>query len=139
RSGKVAGLTDPLGQIAGYVNEQISGADYVRALQVRDILQRKMTELFDIFDVIVTASQPIVATALEANLETDIVFPDPLGAIGNLCGLPALSVPCGFTDKNLPVGMQFLAKAGNDAAVIQAARAFQQRTDWHHRRPKLVL
>ncbi|MBS1867983.1 MAG: amidase, partial [Acidobacteria bacterium] len=138
RSGKAAELTDPLGQIAGYVNEQISGADYVRALQIRDILQRKMTELFDNFDVIVAASQPIAATALEANLETDIVFPDPLGAIGNLCGLPALSVPCGFTDKNLPVGMQFLARAGNDGAVIQAARNFQQHTDWHRKHPKLV-
>lgn len=138
RSGKVADLTDPLSQIAGYVNEQIAGPDYVRALQARDILQRKMTELFDNFDVIVAASQPIAATPLDANLETDVVFPDPLGAIGNLCGLPALSVPCGFTDKNLPVGMQFLARAGNDAAAIQAARAFQQHTDWHRRRPRLV-
>ncbi|HYK40643.1 MAG TPA: amidase [Candidatus Eremiobacteraceae bacterium] len=138
RSGKVAELADPLGQIAGYVNEQISGADYVRALQVRDILQRKMTELFDSFDVLVAASQPITATPLEMNLETDLVFPDPLGAIGNLCGLPALSVPCGFTDKNLPIGMQFLARAGNDAAVIQAARTFQQHTEWHRRRPRLA-
>src|SRR5215470_17519272 len=138
RSGKVADLTDPLGQIAGYVNEQISGADYLRALQVRDILQRKMTEMFDNFDILVAASQPIVATPLEMNLETDLSFPDPLGAIGNLCGLPALSVPCGFTDKNLPVGLQFLAKPGNDFAVIQAARTFQLHTDWHRRRPKLV-
>jgi aspartyl-tRNA(Asn)/glutamyl-tRNA(Gln) amidotransferase subunit A len=138
RSGKVAELTDPLGQIAGYVNEQISGADYVRALQVRDILQHKTTELFDSFDVIVAASQPIAATPLEANLETDLVFPDPLGAIGNLCGLPALSVPCGFTDKSLPVGIQFLARAGNDIAVIRAAGTFQQHTDWHRRRPKLA-
>src|SRR5579859_1773509 len=138
RSGKVADLTDPLGQIAGYVNEQISGADYVRALQVRDILQRKMTELFDTFDVLVAASQPVTATPLEMNLETDLSFPDPLGAIGNLCGLPALSVPCGFTDKNLPVGMQFLAKPGNDFAVIQAARTFQLHTEWHRRRPKLI-
>jgi aspartyl-tRNA(Asn)/glutamyl-tRNA(Gln) amidotransferase subunit A len=138
RSGKVAELADPLGQIAGYVNEQISGADYVRALQVRDILQRKMTELFDSFDVLVAASQPITATPLEMNLETDLVFPDPLGAIGNLCGLPALSVPCGFTDKNLPIGMQFLARAGNDAAVIQAARTFQQHTEWHRKRPRLA-
>ena len=138
RTGKVGQLTDPLGQLAGYVNEQLSGADYLRALQVREILQRKMTELFDSFDVLVAATQPVAATPLEANLETDVVYPDPLGAIGNLCGLPALSVPCGFTDKGLPVGMQFMARAGNDAAVIQAARTFQQRTDWHRRRPKIV-
>ncbi len=138
RSGKVAQLTDPLGQINGYVSEQLGGADYVRALQVREILQQKMTDIFESYDVLVAASQPVAATPLEMNLETDLIFPDPLGAIGNLCGLPALSVPCGFTDQSLPVGLQFVAKAGNDAAVIRAARTFQQRTDWHRRHPKLA-
>ena len=129
RSGKLAQLSDPLGQINGYVNEQIDAADYVRALQVRGILQQKMEALFDGLDVLVAASQPLGANAIDANLETDLAFPDPLGAIGNLCGLPALSVPCGFTDQNLPVGLQFVARAGNDLAVVRAARAFQQRTD----------
>jgi aspartyl-tRNA(Asn)/glutamyl-tRNA(Gln) amidotransferase subunit A len=137
RSGKVAQLADPLGQINGYVAEQLGGADYVRALQVRAILQQKMTDLFESFDVLVAASQPVAATPLEMNLETDLVFPDPLGGIGNLCGLPALSVPCGFTEQALPVGLQFIAKAGNDAGVLRAARAFQQHTDWHHKHPKL--
>jgi len=138
RSGKVAQLADPLGQINGYVNEQIDAADYVRALQVRGILQQKMEALFDGFDVLAAASQPLGANALDANLETDLVFPDPLGGIGNLCGLPALSLPCGFTDQNLPVGLQFVGRAGNDLAVIRAARAFQQRTDWHRKHPKLA-
>src|SRR6202171_4442459 len=128
RSGKVSELADPLGQVAGYVSEQISGADYVTALRVREIAQQKMAELFDDFDVLVAESQPIAATPLEMNLETDLSFADPLGGIGNLCGLPALSAPCGFTDKNLPVGLQFVARAGDDYAVIQAARIFQQHT-----------
>jgi aspartyl-tRNA(Asn)/glutamyl-tRNA(Gln) amidotransferase subunit A len=138
RSGKVSELADPLGQIAGYVNEQFSGADYLNALRVREILQKKMTELFDSFDVLVAAAQPVAATPLEMNLETDLSFPDPLGAIGNLCGLPALSVPCGFTEKNLPVGLQFVARAGDDFAVIQAARTYQQHTDWHGKHPKVA-
>jgi aspartyl-tRNA(Asn)/glutamyl-tRNA(Gln) amidotransferase subunit A len=137
RSGRVSELTDPLGQIAGYVNEQYSAADYLQALKVREILQKKMEELFESFDVLVTASQPVPATPLDLNLETGLVFPDPLGAIGNLCGLPALSVPCGFTEKNLPAGLQFIARAGDDIAVLQAARAFQQHTDWHKRHPKI--
>nr|UXE45770.1 putative amidase AmiD [uncultured bacterium] len=137
RSGKVAQLADPLGQINGYVGEQIEAADYVRALQVRGFLQQKMEILFDGFEVLVAASQPLGANALDANLETDLVFPDPLGGIGNLCGLPALSVPCGFTDQDLPVGLQFVAKAGNDLAVIRAARTFQQHTDWHRKHPKV--
>ena len=138
RSGRVAELADPLGQISGYVSEQIGGADYARALQVRAILQQKMAELFDSFDVLVAASQPLGANAIDANLETELDFPDPLGGIGNLCGLPALSVPCGFTDQNLPVGLQFVGRAGEDLSVIRAARIFQQYTDWHRRHPKLA-
>jgi aspartyl-tRNA(Asn)/glutamyl-tRNA(Gln) amidotransferase subunit A len=138
RSGKVSELADPLGQIAGYVNEQYSGADYVQALRVREILQKKMADLFDSFDVLVAAAQPVAATPLEMNLETDLAFPDPLGAIGNLCGLPALSVPCGFTEKNLPVGLQFVGRAGDDFAVIRAARTYQQHTDWHRKNPKIA-
>jgi aspartyl-tRNA(Asn)/glutamyl-tRNA(Gln) amidotransferase subunit A len=137
RSGQVSELTDPLGQIAGYVSEQYSGADYHQALRVRDILQRKMDELFDAHDVLVCLAQPIAATPLTTNLETELSFPDPLGAIGNLCGLPAMSVPCGFTEKNLPIGLQFMARAGDDLAVIQAARSYQARTDWHRRHPKV--
>ncbi len=137
RSGRVSELTDPLGQIAGYVNEQYSAADYLQALKVREIAQKKMDSLFDSFDVIATAAQPVPATPLSLNLETDLAFPDPLGGIGNICGLPAMSVPCGFTDKNLPVGLQFVGRAGDDYAVIQAGRTFQAHTDWHKRHPKI--
>ncbi len=138
RSGKVSELADPLGQIAGYVNEQLGGADYVRALQVRELLQAKMTALFDSADVLVAAAQPMVATPLEMNLETGISYPDPLGAIGNLCGLPAISVPCGFTKEHLPVGLQFVAKAGNDYASLIAARTYQQHTNWHRQHPNIA-
>ena len=137
RSGRVSELSDPLGQIAGYVNEQFSAADYLQALKVREIVQKKMDLLFESFDVLVTAAQPVAATPLTLNLETDLSFSDPLGAIGNICGLPAMSVPCGFSDKSLPVGLQFVARAGDDFAVIQAARTFQQHTDWHKKHPKI--
>src|SRR5271169_6460090 len=62
RSGRVSELTDPLGQIAGYVNEQYSAADYLRALSLRVILQKKMEALFESFDVLVAAAQSIPAT-----------------------------------------------------------------------------
>ena len=137
RSGRVSELADPLGQIAGYVNEQYSAADYLQALKIRGILQKKMEEIFDSFDVLVAVSQPVPATPLDLNLETGLSFADPLGGIGNLCGLPAISVPCGFTEKNLPIGLQFVGRAGDDMAVIQAARTFQQHTDWHKRHPRI--
>ena len=137
RSGKVSELTDPLGQISGYLNEQFSAADYLQALKVREICQKKMDALFESFDVLAAPSQPVPATPLALNLETGLSFPDPLGGIGNICGLPALSVPCGFTEKNLPVGLQFVGRAGDDSAVLQAARTFQLHTDWHKRHPKI--
>jgi len=136
RSGKVNELSDPLAKIGGYTNLTISGADYNSALRVREILQEKMADLFDNYDVIAAASLPVPATPLDLDLSKGLAFADPLGGIGNLCGLPALSVPCGFTDKKLPVGLQFVARAGDDTAVLQAGRTFQQFTDWHHKHPK---
>jgi len=137
RSGRVKELSDPKGQIAGYVNLTISGADYNTALRLRELLQGKMTELFDSYDVLATASLPVPATPLNLDLDKGLSFPDPLGGIGNLCGLPALSVPCGFTEKKLPVGLQFVARAGDDVAVLEAGKTFQQHTDWHRKHPTL--
>jgi len=136
-SGRVSQLADPLGRIGGYVNQQIPASDYMRAQRVRGILQRKIDALFENFDVLAAASQPMTATPLSANLETGIQYADPLGGIGNFCGLPAISVPCGFTS-GLPVGVQFVGRVYDDAKVVAAARLFQQHTDWHRRRPPLA-
>jgi Asp-tRNA(Asn)/Glu-tRNA(Gln) amidotransferase A subunit family amidase len=138
QSGRVRELADPLGRIGGYVYETVSGADYTTAQRIREILQMKMSALFESYDVLVAASQPVAATPLDLNLATGLTFPDPLGGIGNLCGLPALSVPCGFIERNLPVGIQFVARAGDDVAVLQAGHTFQQATDWHRKHPKIV-
>lgn len=138
RSGGLKDLTDPMARYAPYVAESISGADYNNAQRVRESLQKQMVELFESYDVLVTASLPVPATPLKMNLFTDLSFPDPLGAIGNLCGLPALSVPCGFSEKNLPAGLQFVGRAGDDAAVLQAGRTFQQFTEWHRKHPPLA-
>jgi aspartyl-tRNA(Asn)/glutamyl-tRNA(Gln) amidotransferase subunit A len=137
-SGKVAQLVDPAGQIGGYINEQIAGSDFLRAMRVRAVLQAKMDELFGRFDVLAAASLPVTATRIEANLDDELSFSDPLGGIGNLCGLPAVSVPCGFTSKNLPVGIQFVGRPLGEAAVVEAANLFQKHTDWHLRRPPVA-
>jgi aspartyl-tRNA(Asn)/glutamyl-tRNA(Gln) amidotransferase subunit A len=137
RSGQVAELNDPLGKIGGYVNEEISAADFITAQRIRAILQRKMDEIFQQVDVLAAATLPVTATNVDANLDLALSFSDPIGGIGNFCGLPAISVPCGFGDSGLPVGLQFIGRALDDARIIAAARAYQVRTDWHTRRPKL--
>jgi aspartyl-tRNA(Asn)/glutamyl-tRNA(Gln) amidotransferase subunit A len=134
-SGRVAELDDPGSRIGGYVNRTFSGTDYVRAQRLRTLLQRKVDALFAKVDVLAAASLPIAATPMETNLETGLAFPDPLGGIGNFCGLPNISVPSGFTSKNLPVGIQFVGRALDDNAVLAAARLFQSKTQWHRKRP----
>jgi aspartyl-tRNA(Asn)/glutamyl-tRNA(Gln) amidotransferase subunit A len=136
-SGRVSELADPLGQIAGYVNQQIAASDYMRALRVREILRQKVEPLFTRFDVIAAPTLPVTATTLETNLETDLSFADPLGAIGNLLGLPAISVPCGFKNKVLPTGIQFLAQVHNDVFVLDVARLYQHHTSWASVQPPI--
>ena len=137
RSGGVSELNDSLGQIAGYVNQELPASDYLQANKIRQILQKKMEAVFETYDVLAAPTLPVTASALDADIDKIFSGGDPCGAIGNLCGLPALSVPCGFTSKNLPVGLNFVARAGDDLAVIVAARTFQQHTDFHRRHPKL--
>ncbi len=138
RSGRVKELHDPLGRVGGYVNLTVSGGDFTTAQRVREILQKKMEALFESYDVLAAATLPAPATPLTMDLSKGLSFPDPLGAIGNLCGLPAISVPCGFTEKNLPVGLQFVGRAGDDASVLQAGQTFQHATEWHRKHPKLT-
>src|ERR1051326_1469230 len=137
-SGRVAELNDPLGKIGGYMNEEISASDFILAQRIRAVLQVKMDEIFNQVDVLATASLPVTASKIDANLDEALTFADPIGGIGNICGLPAISVPCGFGQHGLPVGIQFIARPLDDAKVIQAARIFQRQTDWHRKHPKLA-
>jgi aspartyl-tRNA(Asn)/glutamyl-tRNA(Gln) amidotransferase subunit A len=135
-SGRVAQLADPLQQVGGYAARHIPATDYLRALRIRAVLQRKIDELFDKFDVLAAATMPLPSSALDVKLDgKEWDFPDPMGAIGNFCGLPAVSVPCGFTEAKLPLGIQFMGRALDDHKVLAAARLFQERTDWHAKRP----
>lgn len=137
-SGRVSELNDPLGRIGGYMNTAISASDHITAERVRRIVQKKMAELFTQVDVLVAPTLPVTASKLDANLDEALTFADPIGGIGNICGLPALSVPCGFDHLGLPTGIQFIGRPLDDAQVVQAARIFQAQTDWHKRHPKLA-
>ena len=137
QSGQVTQLSDPLARIGGYMNEEISASDFMLAQRIRGVLVKKMDAIFNDVDVLFTASLPVTASKLEANLDDELSFPDPIGGIGNICGLPAISVPCGFAKNGLPVGLQFIGRPLDDAKVVQAARLFQSQTDWHTKRPAL--
>ena len=139
-SGHCEQLVDPVGQINGYASSEFSATDYLQVQRVRTFLQEQIDRLFDDFDVLATAGESSAASALSAPPEEDSAGPiarrEPDG-ISSLCGLPALSVPCGFSKDKLPFGVQFIGRALNDQAVISAAREFQSRTDWHRQRPPI--
>lgn len=134
-SGGVAQLNDRMGQVGGYVGQQIASSDFLHGMRLRSILQERMNELFQQFDLLAASSQATPATPIEMKLDDESLdFADPLGGIGNLCGLPAVSVPCGFKN-NLPIGIQFVGRVLEDATVVAAAHAYQQQTEWHKKRP----
>jgi len=141
RSGRCAELHDPHGQINGYASLEFSSADYLQVQRVRAFLQKSIDALFDRFDVIAApgeAETPFLLSAPPEAEETegpmDSRQPD---AISSLCGLPAVTVPCGFTADNLPLGVQFIGRALNDRAVLEAAHLFQMHTDWHLKQPPI--
>jgi aspartyl-tRNA(Asn)/glutamyl-tRNA(Gln) amidotransferase subunit A len=148
-SGNCAKLRDPLGQINGYLSEEFSASDYLDVQRIRTILQRRVDKLFEDFDVLAAAGSDTVARPLArppvgagrggrgggggpGRGEVNQHAPD---GVSSLCGLPALSVPCGFSAEGLPYGLQFLARATNDHAVVAAARSYQEVTDWHQKHP----
>lgn len=137
-SGEIDQLVDPLGRVGAYVSTVIPADDFLRAQQIRSIFQEKAKDLFKDFDVVTAPSQPVGATKLTANLETELTYSDPIGGLGNFCGLPCISVPCGFTRDRLTVGIQFMGNALEDEKVVAAAELFQSKTEWHKRRPPLV-
>jgi aspartyl-tRNA(Asn)/glutamyl-tRNA(Gln) amidotransferase subunit A len=116
----------------------IRGADYVRTMQARRIMQKELDRVFEKFDVLISPGVSFVATPLDADLDQAFSGPDPLGAAGNLAGIPALTVPCGFTPAKLPVGMQILGRPLDERRILALGRLFQQRTEWHKRRPTLA-
>jgi aspartyl-tRNA(Asn)/glutamyl-tRNA(Gln) amidotransferase subunit A len=139
-SGRCAELIDPVGQINGYASSEFSAADYLQVQRVRTFLQKQIDRLFDDFDILATAGESSAASLLSAAPEEDSAGPiarrEPDG-ISSLCGLPALGVPCGFSKDKLPFGVQFIARALNDHAVVTAAKLFQDHTDWHRQRPPI--
>jgi aspartyl-tRNA(Asn)/glutamyl-tRNA(Gln) amidotransferase subunit A len=134
-SGQVRKLADPGAYVNSRAARSISGVDYVRAMQARRILQQEMARLFESFDLIISPTVPMLATKLEEKLEAAFAYPDPLGSGGNLAGLPALSLPCGFSADGLPIGTQIVGPPLSERRVLGLGRWYQQRTEWHSKRP----
>ncbi len=136
-SGEIAGLTAPEDRYTPYSRVAVLAMDYIRALRLRGIVATAIDRLMRGFDAFLGPSRPASSTRLGEEFPSAIrgVGKDILGAIGNAAGLPAISVPDGFTEDGVPTGIQFMGRAYDENVIIAAARAYQTVTDWHLRHP----
>jgi Asp-tRNA(Asn)/Glu-tRNA(Gln) amidotransferase A subunit family amidase len=136
-SGKAAELTAPEDHYGPYVRMAVLAKDYIRALRLRGIIARQMDAVLAGFDTLVGPARATPAPPLDQEVRSAAggTAKDIMGAIGNALGLPAITVPNGFTDTGLPTGVQFMGRAYDENAILAVARTYQSLTDWHLRHP----
>jgi aspartyl-tRNA(Asn)/glutamyl-tRNA(Gln) amidotransferase subunit A len=114
-------------------------AYYKKAQQVRTLIRRDFDDAFKEIDVIVTPTSPTPAFKIgeKATDPLQMYLSDIFTISVNLAGAPGISVPCGFTRDNLPIGLQIIGKHFDEETVLRTAYAYEQSTEWHLRRPSL--
>jgi aspartyl-tRNA(Asn)/glutamyl-tRNA(Gln) amidotransferase subunit A len=136
-SGEAAGLTAPEDHYGPYVRMAVLAKDYIRALRLRGVIARQMDAVLAGFDALVGPARATPAPPLAQELRSAAggTAKDIMGAIGNALGLPAITVPNGFSDTGLPTGVQFMGRAYDENAILAVARTYQSLTTWHLRHP----
>ncbi len=114
-------------------------AYYLKALKVRRLIKEDFDKAFTECDVIMGPTAPTPAFKIGEKTENPLAMylSDIYTISCNLAGLPGISIPCGFTKSNLPIGLQILAPGFEEEKLLRVARMYEQATDWHTRRPKL--
>jgi aspartyl-tRNA(Asn)/glutamyl-tRNA(Gln) amidotransferase subunit A len=122
---------------------EIDTVAYVNARRQLDQLRRSAPRIFDTVDLLITPTTPVPPFSISELLAN----PNDLRAKEivtlrntrpfNMLGLPTISVPCGFTQAGLPIGMQITGPPGGEATVLRLAHAYEEATDWHTRQPAL--
>jgi aspartyl-tRNA(Asn)/glutamyl-tRNA(Gln) amidotransferase subunit A len=136
-SGQVDQLADPA-QIAGLkASLDISAKDYLKAMRIRRLLQDAIRLLWADLDAVVAPACTGIAPKVDQPLSPPPAAPSGFAALtpaSNLAGLPALVLPCGFSN-NMPVALQLVGPAWSENTLLALGKAFQSRTDWHQRKP----
>ncbi|HXX72955.1 MAG TPA: amidase family protein, partial [Candidatus Acidoferrales bacterium] len=116
---------------------------YIQAQRVRAMAFQEVMDLFREFQVMIVPTEPMVATKVGQQTVLFGSVEESLDSAAcrylypfNLTGLPALSIPCGHSG-GLPIGMQIIGKAYDEATVLRVGRAYEQATDWHLKTPDI--
>lgn len=119
---------------AGYYD-----AYYRKAQQVRTLIKNDFDQAFQTCDVLITPTSPTTAFRIgeKINDPLQMYLSDIFTISVNLAGIPGISIPCGFDDSGLPIGLQILGRHFDEKAILRPAYAYEQQTDWHRKRPVL--
>jgi aspartyl-tRNA(Asn)/glutamyl-tRNA(Gln) amidotransferase subunit A len=123
----------------------VTAAEYLKLSRLRMLMRRDIMALLDNVDVLVTPTQAEVAPKLQTStglVSKEAVLRQFFGSRAHrgtfsLAGVPALSVPVGFSEAGLPLSMQIVGRPFEETMVLQVGHAYQRRTDWHEARPNL--
>lgn len=119
-------------------------SDFVRAQRARSILKAELGRAMESVDILITPTVPIPAPKIEQKtIQWDDGTEVLVSALTrntrlfNLTGLPAITIPCGFTSHNLPIGLQIIGKPFDEASILRAAYAYEQDTGWWKHQPTM--
>ena len=117
---------------SGYID-----AYFKKALKVRTLIKRDFEEVFEEVDALLTPVSPFVAWDIGSKNDNPLAMymSDLLTVPASVAGVPAMSVPCGFSE-NLPVGLQIIGPSFREDLVLNIGHQYQQITDWHTKKPK---
>lgn len=138
--GKASELTDRSGLFGPYAGRAVLATEYLKALRLRGLIAKEIDAVLEPYDAMVAPASgpaPPVDKEFDKSRRGSSGAAPPVSAIGVLAGLPAITVPDGFTDEGLPTGIQFLGRAYAENSILAAARVYQSVTNWHERHPGL--
>lgn len=138
-TGDVWKLTAPEDHAGAHAAMFIPAKDYINAFRIRRHIQIALDALFARFDAIVTPTSATVAPPIARDFsEYQKNFSGTaIGGAGNVAGLPAITVPNGIGERDLPTGLQFVSRAFEENRLFAIAAAWQSTTQWHNRHPPL--
>jgi aspartyl-tRNA(Asn)/glutamyl-tRNA(Gln) amidotransferase subunit A len=123
---------------------EVATRAYVQSRRRLDQMRRSVSRVFETVDLLLTPTSPAPPFTIDDLLSDLNTLRSKENAMlhntraFNVLGLPTISIPCGFTQAGLPIGMQISGAPGNEGTVLRLANAYEQATEWHQRRPSIA-